>query len=198
MTRIATDSTLNDGCKVWRPGSDEPDPITTLTEFEKAYLAGLTDGEGNISVKPVGPKHLTVYPVFFMGTTDRELMRYLCIRLQAGRLVIHNTSAMKKHPAWKPQYQFQLFGKRAKRLCVALLPYLRTKRPQAELVLKFPLENTMQGPGNFLSPEVNNIRLKLCNEMHMLNAKTSDKGGWLSSPNRKRWILPEIRERPHG
>jgi hypothetical protein len=145
------------------------DPIESLTPEERAYLAGLIDGEGSIFVSAVGPhRKKTVYPIVCIGMTHRGVIEWLAARLRSGKVQIHNQTNLRRYGYMKPQYRFQLFGKRAKLLCAALLPYLRVKDRQAQLVSSFPIEGRV-APGVKLSEEMNQLRYELRDQINSLN-----------------------------
>lgn len=155
--------------KAEREASREPDPITTLTPEERAYLAGLIDGEGSIYIAAVGPNRgRSVYAIVTVAMTHRPVIDWLADRTKAGTVKLHNHSNLRQHPHYRPQYRWQLFGKRARLLCETLLPYLRVKAEQARLVTTFPCDARV-GPGVRLDPEVNRARYDLRDTVNALN-----------------------------
>lgn len=147
-----------------------PDAIETLTPEELAYIAGLIDGEGSIFVAAVGPnRRRSVYPIVTVAMTHRGVIGWLAERLDAGTVKNHNPTNLRRHPHWKPQYRTQLFGKRAKMLCVAMLPYLKVKSEQARLVTTFPVDARI-APGHKIErSEINEVRYRLRDEINALN-----------------------------
>lgn len=145
-----------------------PDEILSLTPEERAYMAGLIDGEGCIFAASVGPnRHRTVYPIVCVAMTHYGVIEWLCLRLKAG--TVKNHGSAKSRPAhYKPQYRFSVFGKRAILLCSTLLPYLKVKRRQAELVLLFPPDQK-RGAGVRLDCKVNLLRHSLRDQINNLN-----------------------------
>lgn len=147
-----------------------PDPILTLSRVERSYLAGLIDGEGSIYVAAVGPnRHRSVYPIVTVAMTHRPVIEWVAGRLAAGKVQLHNHTNIRLHPHLKPQYRTQLFGKRARILCRALLPYLKVKVEQARLVTTFPVEARVAPGVKIDHSAINEIRYRLRDEINALN-----------------------------
>lgn len=144
------------------------DPIWELTVEERAYLAGLIDGEGSIYCGAIGThRNKTCYPCIAIGMTDRDVIEWISSRWGCKvSYVLKRT----KNPNWLDQHFVRLSGKRAQLLCLVLLPYLRVKRRQAELVGLFPCE-AREAPGKRISPEVNERRFALRDQINGLNHK---------------------------
>ncbi len=138
-----------------------PDPISTLTSEERAYISGLVDGDGCIYVAAVGPLKKTVYPSVCVVVTYRPVIDWLCDRLSSGTVKMQKG----RH---KPQYRFQVFGKRARLLCEAMLPYLKIKHKQAKLVMAFPGDQ-YHGPANTIPDDINVERYRLRDTINALN-----------------------------
>lgn len=156
--------------KAEREAARPPDPITTLTPEERAYLAGLIDGEGSIFVAAVGPlRHRSVYPIVTVAMTHRGVIEWMAARLDAGTVKNHNHTSVRRHPNLKKQFRTQVFGKRAKLLCETLLPYLRVKTEQARLVTTFPVEARIAPGVKIEHTEINLIRYRLRDEINALN-----------------------------
>lgn len=156
--------------KAEREAKKAPDPIATLPQDARAYIAGLIDGEGSIFVAAVGPQRdKTVYPIVFIAMTDRPVMDWLAETLGVSKPLVHNHTNLRRHPYMKPQYRVQLFGKRAQLLCNALLPYLRVKHRQAELVTRFPCDARIAPGVKIERSAINEIRFRLRDEINGLN-----------------------------
>jgi hypothetical protein len=156
--------------KAARDAAKEPDVISTLTPEERAYIAGLIDGEGSIYVAAVGPhRNKTAYPIVVLAMTHREVISWLCQRLASGAMQLHNQTNLRRHPHYRPQYRFQLFGKRAKMLCESVLPYLRVKREQARLVTTFPVDARIAPGVKIERSAINAERYRLRDEINAKN-----------------------------
>jgi len=156
--------------KAAREAAKPPDPITTLSPEERAYLAGLVDGEGSIFVAAVGPRrHRSVYPIVTVAMTHRGVIEWMAARLDAGTVKNHNHTSRRRHPHLKEQVRTQLFGKRAKLLCEVLLPYLRVKDEQARLVATFPVDARVAPGVKIEHSAINEVRYRLRDEINALN-----------------------------
>ena len=113
------------------------------------YLAGLIDGEGHISItRSDKPEYRTqrgtmkLYPcpvryglVVAVSNTDIRLVKWLKETFGGS---YNGGRPFKKHPNWKPKYQWNVCGNKDKELfLLALLPYLVLKREQAIIALEF-------------------------------------------------------------
>lgn len=154
--------------KAEREALRPPDPIETLTAEERAYLAGLIDGEGSIFVAAVGPqRHRSVYPMVVVAMTHLGVISWMAERLQAGTVKRHGGKGRPSHH--KQQWRTGLFGKRAKLLCATLLPYLRVKSEQARLVSEFPADARIAPGVKIDHAEINTIRYRLRDQINALN-----------------------------
>lgn len=147
-----------------------PDPITLLTETERAYIAGIIDGEGSIFVAAVGPnRRKTVYPIVTVAMTHRGVIDWLRDRLDCGTVKRHNHTARRRSPHFKEQFRVQVFGKRAQLLCSTLLPFLIVKREQARLVCDFPVDARIAPGTKIERTEINETRYRLRDQINALN-----------------------------
>lgn len=146
------------------------DAITALTPEDRAYIAGIVDGEGSIFVAAVGPKrHRTVYPIVTVAMTHRPVIDWLATKLKAGTVKLHNQTNLRRRPHLKPQFRIQLFGKRAQLLCKALRPYLLVKAEQARLVCTFPVDARVAPGVKIERTAINARRYALRDQVNALN-----------------------------
>lgn len=113
--------------------------MTTMTAEEAAWLAGFLDGEGSFQIWHVSSKrdrHVrsTSVGISVSQAAPRDdILRELAAR-HGGSVSSHGTERRNaKHNA---SFRWLLTGPRAADLCRAMLPYLRLKRRQAELVIE--------------------------------------------------------------
>lgn len=110
-----------------------------------AYIAGLIDGEGYIGLVKYIEKRRTkniknrityyYHPVVKLAMCDRDGID-LIDSLFLGNIWFHQRN--EKYKNWKNQWEWQAKGqKRVKEILQAILPYLKVKRKQAELVIDF-------------------------------------------------------------
>jgi len=111
-----------------------------------AYIAGIIDGEGHFTIarisRPCGNGTIFHYTAN-MGVTNTylPLIRHLIKVLGGAFVVSSNRAGQKKVYRW----QLQANASREKAL-LAVIPYLREKRQQAALLLKFSRLHGQQVP----------------------------------------------------
>lgn len=100
------------------------------------YLAGLLDGEGNISIGLVagrkGQQNPSCSLMVQIANCDLELMDWL-VELVGGAV----RTRKHKNAAWRDGYHWQIYGVNAEVFLGAIGPHLRIKRRQCEVALKF-------------------------------------------------------------
>lgn len=139
------------------------------TNVELAWLAGFIDGEGSFMVCKLAGKRLkrlaedkkAVYfnPAFKIAGTCYETLPQIVEILERLELPFHisNRTAIKANH--KDSWMIEVRGfKRCKLWCAILIPYLKTKKVEAEAMLKFCESRTkgyVKGQNNErpLSPE---------------------------------------------
>lgn len=115
-------------------------PSIKLSPTQKAYLAGLVDGEGYIGIvrtrkQPTStnpdPLHLNAY--MSIGMTDGDYLVNL-----AGEIGVGNTYRQKRQREhWKIRTDWRLCGNACRALLPQIVKYLRLKKPQAKLLLRY-------------------------------------------------------------
>ena len=110
-----------------------------LSIAEKAYLAGIIDGEGCIKFYPLyaPPCQITI------ANNDKGLLLWVQKRLQCGNIYIHKVPAERNH---KTQYQWRVAAReQIKKLLIAIKPYLVIKDDQADRMLKYIYRKPYRG-----------------------------------------------------
>lgn len=117
-------------------GRPRPKPNFTppTSETERSYLAGLLDGEGNISIEVSrGHRHALVIGI---ANTSLVLMEWLTthggVAYSQGR-----KSTRPNGVHWKPCFTWKLCGKNAEAFLRCVEPYLVIKSAQARTALEF-------------------------------------------------------------
>jgi hypothetical protein len=144
------------------------DCLLKLSQTELAYMAGLIDGDGCIRIGHVGPLKRTYYATVEIGMTDLPTIEWVQKCWQSGTIKLNNHTAMRsRSPGWKSQWIVRIHGKRAQLLCRLLLPYLRTKKANAKLVIAFPCDARSTG----ITRAIKAKRLRLFLRMRSLNKR---------------------------
>ena len=142
-------------------------------DTELAYLAGIVDGEGSISVYCYqnyrGIGHHRYSEVFGVVTTDECLTNW--IHAHFGGVVYHRPPS-KQNPKWKDKYEWRASQSEIAVLVPAILPYLVIKEPQAKLLIEF--RSTLAAPGKTgrsrsISPETMEKRAAICSALKSLH-----------------------------
>jgi len=113
--------------------------VRTLKPEEASYIAGFIDGEGWIGLmlkkEPVR-KRKRMQPIIHVSNTNKSCLLWLRDTIGYGSTVNHNLRRAKsKH---KRAYRYVMLNKKQiLKLLGQLLPYLRLKRKQAKLVMRF-------------------------------------------------------------
>ena len=108
-----------------------------MRKTELAYLAGIVDGEGSISVKSESKKR--PYVVYLSVTNTNYDMIKIFETLFGGKVRKRNWSAHQKSKNaanWKPCYEWCISKRQAATAVSKLLPYIRIKSKQAVLLLR--------------------------------------------------------------
>ena len=105
-------------------------------KLDRKYLAGLIDGEGcfGIDKRLRGKRWICLTPNFQFSNTHKEIVEDLKDTFGIGTI---NLSKHPNRPNYKPCWNYRVNGFAVKKVIKYVLPYLRIKKEQAELVLKF-------------------------------------------------------------
>lgn len=110
--------------------------MTAITETDKAYLAGLIDGEGCIVItKSVYER--TPTPIYSLAVVvsscDGDVLRYWAEKTGCGKV---RTGAL-EHGNSRKSYVWWVSSRQAESLLRCVYPYLMLKREQADIAFKF-------------------------------------------------------------
>ncbi len=107
-----------------------------LTEMDKAYLAGLFDGEGCVHISRYQGKN-NRSPTFtlhvMVSQCDENYLIYWMGKTGMGKIYIHHPQK-KEH---RPGYCWTLPSRSAAQFLETLLPLLMVKKEQAEIAIEF-------------------------------------------------------------
>ena len=105
------------------------------SETEKAYVAGLMDGEGTVHIvlqrnkSRNRPEYL--FAETYISNTDVSLLRWVQAKF-GGKVRL---SRANKGRNWKPLYRLHFHGKAAGELLKEISPYIVAKKGRIEMVL---------------------------------------------------------------
>jgi hypothetical protein len=109
-----------------------PSTVCNLSATDAAYIAGVIDGEGTISLlrHHCGEQRRAAVSV---ANTDYALLQYLLATIGAGRIT--NKRIARAHHT--PSFVFVIYSRQALALLEQIAPFLRTyKRERARLLLQ--------------------------------------------------------------
>lgn len=107
-----------------------------MNEQEKwAYIAGLFDGEGSISMNQVNRKYCTIQCSLRITNTNKQIIDWLSKTVPYSfKTIQHHKSRPNARDAW----HFEIHKQKAiKKFLEKLLPYLKIKKQQAELAIEW-------------------------------------------------------------
>lgn len=111
--------------------------IKPLSEVDKAYLAGIMDGEGSISISrktdPTMKSGFSFRPCIEISNTDKPLMDWIASTTGLGAIRLY----VDHNPKHRPAYKWSLWSNQANQFLNAIRPYLITKRERADIVIEF-------------------------------------------------------------
>lgn len=115
------------------------------SDIELAYLAGLIDGEGTITIqkrKPTGTKTRQKNPSFvvvvLVVNTDQRLVQAAKDISGAGYIWQAAADRNPERANWNQVWRYETTAAAARGLIALVQPYLRSKTRQAEIALSMP------------------------------------------------------------
>jgi len=143
-----------------------------MNEIEKAYWAGFIDGEGSIRISKVHSglgthKTPTYVPRISVGNTNKQALNELKQFIGCGRVYLQRPAIGRQ----KTQFFYEATHRNAEHLIKKVLPYLRLKKTQAELLLGFIKEKANRKNSNrgTLTKEELKKREQFYKQMKLLN-----------------------------
>ena len=147
--------------------------MNTLTETQKAYIAGFVDGEGCISITKDKRPRAGHQVTFRVCNTDKEVLDYLCAVTGLG-YVTPALMSTTEHRAprfkdCKPQWKWQFSANGMRELLPVILPYLIVKLEVTKTALELLQSSLARGIG--VSEEERSRREILYARMKELNQR---------------------------
>jgi len=134
-----------------------------LKEAEKAYLAGIIDGEGTVTLAR-NRKNETPSPSVTVANNNLELLEW--IKGLVGGTII----SKKKHKAHhSDSYAWAMRSDKAIQLLKDVRQYLIVKKPQADLIIN-KYKSVTHRAGKY-TPEMLEKKMRLVAEIRMLNKR---------------------------
>jgi hypothetical protein len=106
--------------------------VSRLTSVDAAYIAGIIDGEGTITLTAMHREENRRL-VIAISNTERALLEFIKGAIGAGRITNKRTYSQRHAPS----YTYQIGARQALALLGQIAPYLRTyKSARADLLLR--------------------------------------------------------------
>lgn len=108
-----------------------------ISAQNKAYIAGLFDGEGHIFItEDMRPNYKTSLHILRIGVTNthKPTIEWL---FSLFPTTISKRVQHKNHPTWKPCYSWNAASKNALLFLKTIYPYLKIKKEQVRLGIEF-------------------------------------------------------------
>lgn len=134
-----------------------------MEKVEKAYLAGIIDGEGTVTLMK-HHRNETPTPNVVVANNNLELLRW--IKSRVGGTIV---SKKKYSPHHHDSYAWNVRQDRALRLLHEIKQYLIIKRTQAELITK-KYKSVTHRTGKY-TPEMLRKKMALVAEIRKLNQR---------------------------
>lgn len=155
----------------------KPYDLSKVTDTDLAYLAGFIDGEGCFFIgcfmtvsKTTGNKYPNYHCILKISNNNIETLTWIN-QTFGGRITVFNKKK-KDHTRNFITYDCYFTGNCLTDLTQLLLPFLKQKRPQAEIMLKMRATFPRSGSsGRYRDAARDALRLELHREMHRLNSR---------------------------
>ena len=137
----------------------------SLTETEKAYIAGIIDGEGCIMILKIARgKNVSHYLKIFVKMTHRQTIEWLHGKIGGKFYTYHHNNGKN----WKDCFECNIPTRTVVDLLKLIYPYLITKKKQAALALEFGKIHEWYRP---LNNDIAEKREYFRQQMKILNKK---------------------------
>jgi hypothetical protein len=137
--------------------------VIPLNEVERAYLAGIIDGEGTVTLTRQR-RNETPVPTVSVANNNLELLKR--IRRWLGGSIILKKKRKAHH---NESYAWMIRHDKALRLLKDVQPYLIVKRPQAGLIIR-KYKSVTHRAGRH-TPELSEKKMRLVAEIRKLNKR---------------------------
>lgn len=151
--------------------------LKAISRDDLIYIACFIDCEGTIGLSRHSPKQREQYESYGAGVsitnTNRLILKSFVEITGFGKVVLNNKVEKK---GYKPTHSYYIIHKEIKLLLPMLLPHLRMKQKQAELVLEFLDLPIFKGTGDgrssiYIEQSILDRRRSIWEELRDLNKK---------------------------
>ena len=138
-----------------------------LAETDKAYLAGLIDGEGCVSIRKWKDKgkYFGYTLCLDIANSNPKLVKWI-VENFGGKIYSYKF----KNPNHKIRHDWRIYHQRAADILLTVLPYLVIKKTQALLAIEFR-DTFYKGKTAESRADMVTLRERIIAQMHILNNK---------------------------
>lgn len=152
--------------------------MNKLKDVEKAYIAGIIDGEGCISITRSHPpknRWVAYSCSLYIANTNLELLKKIQMITDTAEIKssLGLSSKSKKCDGmnWKQSYLLRYYSKSIRLLLPEIKDYLLGKQQQATYMMEFLTIRRGRGWGSSISEQDKARRDQIVAEMHKLNKR---------------------------
>lgn len=153
--------------------------IPVLTETQKAWIGGFLDGEGHFGIQQTALKKngfryfVPILQVSQAGDVGIKVIEDLQKELGGIGTIQYRNSGKVNH---RPSVTLMLYGKMVIEICKQIVPYLRVKTVQANILINWPSRRTFSNGqlGTEMDVEVAAIQEFLFGRMRELNGRVKN------------------------
>lgn len=136
-----------------------------MTEMQKAYIAGIVDGEGHIGIaQRLTPTSISYQLRLAVSMTEYSVIQWLAVTTKLGHA--RKILTAPEHPG-RPAYCWALSTTAAIHLIREIQPYLIVKKDHAAIAIEFA-ENITK-PGRRVAPKDFALRQRLMEQLQAKN-----------------------------
>ena len=155
----------------------KPYDLSNVTPLDLAYLAGFIDGEGCFFIGHhintsycTGNRYPNYHCILKISNNCKEVLEWI-LKTFGGRITKFNVNRMHDRNCFT--YEIYMTGNLLTDITEMLIPYLRVKRPQAEVMLK--MRKTFSRTGSCgpvkQAPHILELRAGFRQQMIQLNSR---------------------------
>ena len=147
-----------------------------LSNVERAYIAGIIDGEGSLYCRKVKSPANKIRPFFYrtellVGNTNLALLEKIKEVVGDGR--IYKINRTHEKPTWSPIWHYKLHTQKLSQFLLQIKDFLIAKRTQAEILVRVSEinEEHRSGRRKFITSASEAELEELYDKLRMLNKR---------------------------
>jgi hypothetical protein len=143
--------------------------MNKLTKEQCAYIAGIVDGEGTISISHNNIQGKNSYSIVMrVYNTDKKLINWLCKKTGLGAIKIQKNAVWERNNI-KVLYKWDLYANNIRQFLPLIEPYLIIKKKQAQIMIEWLSKPRLNGYS--ITDERRKYKKEMCIKMLKLNRR---------------------------